>query len=429
MSEAEVPEKWTGARGAACPLGWVAVVLAAAFLLRVGAGFAALSGMRGAPPETWWLGGYSAYGDMAVSLAKGQGLGPSEVVAPRPPLYPLLLAAIYRVGGASSSLPVLVQAAIGTGTVALAYLIGRATMAPAAGLVAAAMTAVYPYYVGHDTALQETSLFTFLVAASVHALLLARRSQGLARHALAGLIAGLALLCRESLLLYVSVTTLWLARPLPGRGWRRSSALAMLFAVSVVLVVAPWLARNLYKYGAPVFASRPGYRIWVGHNEATLSRYPWESIDRSTSEAFARMTAVDRAALERLTWFERDRWFLHQATAFAIADPVRLTRYAAVKLFAAFGPLKSPLDPNWVANALYSVSWVTVCALATFGLCTGAPRDLVAVVGLLLLAFLALVLATHGHTSHRSHLDVYLLVLGAGPVARTWQCHGARASE
>jgi 4-amino-4-deoxy-L-arabinose transferase-like glycosyltransferase len=420
-------ESLSGARRPAHPGAWLAVVLLAAFALRAGAGALSLGGLRGTPPDTWWLGGYSAYGDMAVSLAEGRGLRRGDLVAPRPPLYPLLLAAVYRLGGPTSALPVLVQAGVGTGSVALAHLIGRAAFGPAAGLLAAAMTAAYPYYVAHDTALQETSLFTLLVAMSVHGLLVARRSGRPSRHALAGASVGLALLCRESLVPFVPLATLWLGRPLPGRGWGRSTALAAVFAVSAIVVVGPWLARNAQEYGAPLFASRLGYRVWIGHNEATLSRYPWASIDRSTDEALARMDPAERAAVDRLPWIERDRWFLRRAGAFALENPARVARYAIVKLVATFGPLKSPLDRSWVVNVVYSVSWIGVCVLAILGLRLGPPRDLVVLVALLALAFLVVVLATHGHTSHRSHLDLYLLVLGAGPVARAWRRRSAGA--
>jgi hypothetical protein len=46
----------------------------------------------------------------------------------------------------------------------------------AAAIIAATITALYPYYVVHDTALQETSLYTFVTALAVLLLLRARRS-------------------------------------------------------------------------------------------------------------------------------------------------------------------------------------------------------------------------------------------------------------
>src|SRR5262245_45397186 len=101
-------------------------ILATALALRllVGAlevsGWAPLGETRG-----WWWRGYNHLGRMAVDLVEGRGFHLTGRPAPRPPLYPLILAGEYLVAGRSDLLPLLVQAAMGTATALLAYLIGR----------------------------------------------------------------------------------------------------------------------------------------------------------------------------------------------------------------------------------------------------------------------------------------------------------------
>jgi hypothetical protein len=75
-------------------------------------------------------------------------------------------------------LVVLFQSLIGAGTVLCAALIAREMFGSAAAITAAALTAFYSYYLVHDTALQETSLFTLLTAVSVLLLLLRVRHNG-----------------------------------------------------------------------------------------------------------------------------------------------------------------------------------------------------------------------------------------------------------
>jgi hypothetical protein len=95
--------------GRAPPLAIPALVIAA-FALRATAG---LIRYRDA---SWWESGYSHYGVLAESIAAGQSFRLGSLHAPRPPLYPLLLAAEHRLTGHGNVLPILVQSAIGAGT-------------------------------------------------------------------------------------------------------------------------------------------------------------------------------------------------------------------------------------------------------------------------------------------------------------------------
>jgi hypothetical protein len=66
-------------------------------------------------------------------------------------------------------------------------------------VIAAFLTAIYPYYVVHDTALQETSLDTFLTALSVLLSMRVRESASILLAACAGLTLGTAVLTRANL--------------------------------------------------------------------------------------------------------------------------------------------------------------------------------------------------------------------------------------
>ena len=88
--------------------------------------------------------------------------GGCPVTAFRVPLYPMFLAAVTL--GHQAFLPVLLaESLIVGGTVLCTALITRELF----GNTAAALAAIYPYYVVHDTALQESSLFTFLTVLAV----------------------------------------------------------------------------------------------------------------------------------------------------------------------------------------------------------------------------------------------------------------------
>jgi len=138
---------------------WTILSLAAiGFVLRVG--YRLYEG-----EASFWNTGYTFFWEMARSIAAGQG----PMVA-RVPAYPAFLAAMTL--GSRAFLPIVIsQAAIGAGTVLGSALLATELFGSSAAVVAAGLTAVYPYYVVHDTALQETSLFTLLTLLSVLLLL------------------------------------------------------------------------------------------------------------------------------------------------------------------------------------------------------------------------------------------------------------------
>ena len=80
-----------------------------------------------------------------------------------------------------------------------------------AAIIAAVLVAIYPYYVVHDTALQETSLYTFLAALAVLLLLYVRRSGSVLTATGAGLALGAAVLTRANLAPFALLAPLWLA--------------------------------------------------------------------------------------------------------------------------------------------------------------------------------------------------------------------------
>src|SRR5579863_7774651 len=104
--------------------------------------------------EYFWTNSYSAYRTIAENVLSGEGFCIAKTCAFLPPLYPLFLALTALVGK-SYLLVVVPQALMGAGTALCAFLIARQMFDTTAGMIACAITAFYPYYVMHDTALQE----------------------------------------------------------------------------------------------------------------------------------------------------------------------------------------------------------------------------------------------------------------------------------
>jgi 4-amino-4-deoxy-L-arabinose transferase-like glycosyltransferase len=386
-------------------------ILAAAFLTRLG--------VRAAFGERdFWENSYSGYYRLAENVVAGKGLCFDTTCAWWPPLYPLFLA-LTALGGQHYMLVVIPQALMGGGTAFLAFLMARHLFGAIAGLISCALVAMYPYYVMHDTALQETGMITFVTALAVWLLMRARERNSLAAWSMAGLALGAMALTRASVSPGIALALVWVA------AWGAAGNLrARALRVSVVLLalavaVAPWLIRTYRLTGAAVLSSQTGRALWIGNNAETFSHYPRESIDKSEDEAWSKtLTAADRAELERLPgeiqtsdWFERRGW------AFIRANPALTVKRAFLKLRAGFwwrlNPLREPL-----AQASYAVGYVPVAVLGIAGMFLARSKPETILVALFFAGFACTTVLFWAHTSHRTYLDVYWMVFAAPVLER-----------
>jgi len=197
----------------------------------------------------------------------------------------------------------------------------------------------------------------------------------------------------------------------------RSDALLLL---AFLAIVAPWLVRTWRVTGAPVLSSQTGRALWIGNNPLTFSAYPARSIDISESNAWGAVSPADRAEVGRLEDHEvaRSDWFARRAFAYIRAYPLTVAGRAFRKIAAGFSWRLNPAQST-TAQIAYALSYVPIAVLGTIGMILARRNAGVILILLLFLAFSAVTAVFWAHTSHRSYLDVYWIVLAAAVVFRT----------
>ena len=393
------------------------VLVAAAFLARLGV-------RMFFGEEYFWENGYYFYYVLAENVVSGRGFcfGTGFDCAPITPLYPLFLAVTALVGK-NYLLIIVPQALMGAGTALCAFLIGRHIFDSATGMLACAITAFYPYYVMHDTALQETGMVTFGTALSVWLVLRASRLDRRASWFVAGLAFGAIALVRAAMVPAIGVTLLWTS-VWGGQGnvWKRlQRCLILLLAVTVL--VGPWLIRNYLVTGSPVFTTEIGAMLWRSNNPETFSSYPAASMDKSTD--WEKVTPADRTEFESLpSDIAKSNWLTHRALQFIWENPWLVLQGAFRKLEAAFSWRLNP-HREFLPQAAYAIGYVPVAVLGIVGMFLARRRREVILIGMLYLAFIGVTAVFYAHTSHRTYLDVYWIVLAAYVLVRThlmWVC-------
>ena len=144
----------------------------------------------------------------ANQIADGYGLvepfllgrGIDVPSAAHPPLYPIVLSLSSLLGGTSTHAHRVFGALLGGVTIVLIALIARRVAGDRAGVLAAAIAAVYPVLVVTDGALMSEGLYSLLFAATLLTALVLWERRDLRLGALLGVLIGLAALTRSEAL-------------------------------------------------------------------------------------------------------------------------------------------------------------------------------------------------------------------------------------
>jgi 4-amino-4-deoxy-L-arabinose transferase-like glycosyltransferase len=222
------------------------------------------------------------YDDIASNLAAGNGFSMSNerlleadrpadgspgATARRPPLYPVFLSLFYRALGQNYLSILVVQALIGTLACYLVYALALSAFGnrPAA-LIALALSAVYPPFIRYCAGLLTEIIFLTLTLAAflaAHAVVTNGRYR---TSILAGLVGGLATLCRPTAMFFLPLQAVFLFWMVGGRSAARRWVSHMLaYAVAFSIVMSPWVIRNYLAFDAfiPGFTSA-GYNLFMG---------------------------------------------------------------------------------------------------------------------------------------------------------------------
>ena len=227
------------------------------------------------------------YSDLAANFLAGRGLisnqdfkrdifRPGQAAPPAtsryryaafPPFYPFFLAGLYLAGVRSLIGVRLVQAVVGAlSCLALAWIAeniagGRSRGEKIAGL-AAGMMAFYPPLIRYSSLLLTETVFVFLVMAMVAFLLRFREKERPSISVLAGLFAGMGILCRPTLIPFTVLAAVWL--------WFRASSRRAAFApfiLAAALVLTPWTARNYRLLGRLIpVTTQGGSNLYLANN-------------------------------------------------------------------------------------------------------------------------------------------------------------------
>ncbi len=202
-------------------------------------------------------------GRIAKSIATGHGYSNPFVAetgfptAWEPPLYPYLMAGVFKIFGvytrASAFVLLTINSLFSSLTCVVLFFLARTIFGVRLAKWAAWTWALFPYALYWPVKwFWETSITAFLLTSLLLLTLKLVESRRLVPWVAWGALWGIAGLLNPSALAALPFAGLWLAyaRSRAGKPWLASSTLA---AATFFLILMPWLARNYRVFGQPVF--------------------------------------------------------------------------------------------------------------------------------------------------------------------------------
>jgi hypothetical protein len=322
-----------------------------------------------------------------------------------PPLYLYFVGVPYALFGTLEAVKY-AQCLAGALLAPALGLAGRRAFGERAGLVAAGIAALYPELVWFASHFWAETVFTVLLWWAMERLLAADASRSATAAAAAGLLWGLAVLTRETVLYFLPLAAVWLA-------WRRAGGAlrAAVLLAAALLVVVPWTLRNWLVFDAFVPVSTAGaLNLWQGNTRLTRQQVYeeyWSVHGRIAKYEHARRKGIE-AVLERQPWWIFDK-LRDEMPAYWAAHGQPIVHLER----GAYGAVSRPRA--YLAIAIVLVPYLAVLVLFVAGL-AALPRERAP---LLLLGFLAyyvlLHVAAHGYPRYRlPSMPVVFLVAGNG---------------
>jgi len=336
---------------------------------------------------------------IAAALAAGLGFSspyagaPTAPTAQQPPLYPLMLAGIFKLFGictaTSAWTAVLVNVLAGAVTAVLLYHVGRIHFGETVGTLAAWLWVLPWMYQTNAFSVSLTPAYLAALGLTFLFLWVPKKLEGNRRWLVLGIYSGLLVLLQPSLLTVVLVYGGWLAVS------KGSSPRVLIALAGLLLTLAPWTVRNYVTFERFIpLRDNLGLELWLGNRPGMQG-----TVDFSGD--FPDTDPSNYARLGELRFMDGK---LDASRKFILSDPV-----------AFIGRVLRRMVNFWYFP--YPFPWIAVSILGWLGATWAIRKDRNGWVWLLMLAVFPLVYyVTHNFPTYRHPIEPLVVLLGANAI-------------
>ena len=344
---------------------------------------------------------------------------PGTQTAKFPPVYPFIVAGVFRICGiytTQSAMVLFAFQSICAGLSAICLLVlGTRVFNRTAGTLAGLGWAVYPSSLFQSTAVVWYSELSILLALVLIVVATAARAT-VPRFVLLGALAGLLILTDSSMLIYAALIPIW-AMTTSRVSWRSAVWAAAAWTLAVAAVLSPWAIRNWKMFGSPgVLKSNFGMELFFGNN-------PYSSGGTLDSERRRALEALPADELARAKTGPESEYFSllqRNATRWIADNPARFLKLTLIRFWNYWGKFPSEGPDRWRHYSWFHIVWYfPVVILAAMTVRKSAPwRGPVLPVVLFLFVYPLPYYLTHVQLyRYRYPVECFLVLLAAVPLA------------
>jgi 4-amino-4-deoxy-L-arabinose transferase-like glycosyltransferase len=350
---------------------------------------------------------YNEPSHIAWALVSGFGYSapwphtPVAATAQQPPLYPILIAAIFKLAGAYTYLSLWIAVGLNAFfsalTAVLILRIGKRDFGIATGILAAWVWSCWLYEAVVSIRLWESSLSALLLMMGMLLVPQLVDSLRASRWLLLGALVGVAALTNTTLLAIFPFFWLWLWISYHRRG--RSCSRLLLASIAIcVLTLLPWTIRNYMAFHRIMpIRDNFGLELWVGLELGAGRAHP--VVHQFFTRDFPLTDPTEYNRLGEIGFMESRR---QMALTFIRQHPREFLHVVAIRF------LRYWTEPS-------GTPWLLISLLAWLGMCLavwhkGLDAALYAVV---LIAFPLVYYITHTFPTYRHPIEPVVLLLAA----------------
>ena len=292
-----------------------------------------------------------AYGNPFAPL----DTGPTALA---PPLYPLFLAALWKLFGGDAGMnfgaafvSIALNASIGLLLVRLAAkILGDATAGVAAALLWFVSMRLMPQW---DTSFTMAGTLVFCLAAARAA----ERKSGAAGAIATGALGGLLLLANPSLAIVLAA---WLVFVLvrARTGWASALRFAAIWCLTAAMCTLPWLARNYRVWGSPLLRTSFGITLYSSNNDCAEPSLFQEMNSGCFQKTHPSFSEREAGLLARLGEPRYDSLKASEGMQWIRAHPARFASLCAARVRDFWFP-----DPTPSPYTCYAIWAVTILSI------------------------------------------------------------------
>ncbi len=303
------------------------------------------------------------YEGIAKNLLEGRwhfGWG-DEPSAHREPVYPLFVAAIYKISGESRAAVHYTQAVVCAAACGLLVLLAsRLLRSRWAAVLAGALAAIYPPFLMQIQTILTEPLATFLLLVAAYLVVVGWSGTKPAALAWGGFFLGLATLTRAANLMYAPLLALLLLTVSGPRG-RPGLKSPAVFLIVFLAVLSPWIIRNYVVFDRfiPVAVNAGGSFFRGNYDEGTLGAMHSNYEPQMPEEITSRYEDLDEVGIDRL--------LMKEGVEYVRNHPSTFVKLCALKLARFWLNLGYPTPPSSMSIA-YAIGNGALIALALFGI-------------------------------------------------------------